>query len=593
MARATRAVPARVDFVAEAEICSSCGAALEVCKSRTRTVATLTTGTFTAREVLKQCTREHSGCPVEGSRALAGVVKTRQRHGYDLIVQVGVARYLNGKQREEIRAELRRERGIEISAGTVSALCDRFLLYFAALHAQRAGALRAAMGSYPLHLDATCEYGKGGLFICMNGWRQWVLVAGRIPSEHVDHLEPLVQKTVGLFGEPVATVRDMGEAGAGAVKFLGERGIPDFICHYHFLAAVGTKLFDEPYALLRRLVQSSGLRTELHAMLRTLRRYGDPRQQAKEDRFGTGRVRENLLALVLWILAGTGKKDLCFPFSLPHLEFVRRCHQALACAERWVAAPRTEPERRTIRHLEVLLARLDREARLPATVQLLENRWLAFSELRDVLVLTNAELPGAERSSQQKTLAALEFCRLEEIAAAVKRYRTDLNRRAAALTAEQRKNSCDDVILRYFKRYGAYLFGHPVRRDEDGVIVAIVERTNNVAEQFFGHTKQQLRRRLGRAHLGRDLAQQPAQAALVQNLRHADYVSVLCGSLENLPACFASLDADSTPRSTALTRDHRDSKLFRSIRDLLDQSSEASGTIAANPAQIAPAATVV
>jgi hypothetical protein len=305
------------------------------------------------------------------------------------------------------------------------------------------------------------------------------------------------------------------------------------------------------------------------------------------------RVRENLLALVLWILEGTGKKDLCFPFSLPHLEFVRRCHQALACAERWVGAPRTEPERRTIRHLEALLARLDREARLPATVQLLENRWLAFSELRAVLALTNSELPGAERSSQQKTLAALEFCRLEAIAAAVKRYRTDLDRRAAALTAEQRKNSCDNVILGYFKRYGAYLFGHPVRRDEDGVIVAIVERTNNVAEQFFGHTKQQLRRRLGRAHLGCDLAQQPAQAALIQNLRHADYVSVLCGSLENLPACFASLDADSTPRSTSLKRDHRDSKLFRSIRDLLDQNSEASGKIAANPAQIEPAATVI
>ena len=356
---------------------------------------------------------------------------------------------------------------------------------------------------------------------------------------------------------------------------------------------MGTKLFDEPYALLRRLVQGSGLRTELHALLRTLRRYRDPSQPQKEDRFGTGRVRENLLALVLWILEGTGKKDLCFPFSLPHLEIVRRGHRALACAERWVAAPRTEPERRAIRHLEALLARLDRDARIPATVQLLESRWVSFSELRDVLGLTNSELPGAERSSHQPTLAALEHCRLEKIAAAVERYKTELHRRAAALTAEQRKHSCDEVILKYFKRYGGHLFGHPVRRDDKGVIVAIVERTNNVAEQFFGYAKQQLRRRLGRAHLGRDLAQQPAQAALVQNLRHADYVSILSGSLENLPACFASLDADPTPRPTSLNRDHRDSKLFRSIRHLLDQDSLAAGKIAAYPAQIEPPATVV
>jgi hypothetical protein len=27
--------------------------------------------------------------------------------------------------------------------------------------------LRAALGDYPLHIDATCEHGKGGLFVCI------------------------------------------------------------------------------------------------------------------------------------------------------------------------------------------------------------------------------------------------------------------------------------------------------------------------------------------------------------------------------------------------------------------------------------------
>ena len=69
-------------------------------------------------------------------------------------------------------------------------------------------------------------------------------MATRISSEHEDHLRPLVEKTVALFGTPIATVRDRGEGMAKAVAPLRARGVPDFICHYHFLAAVGKKLFE-------------------------------------------------------------------------------------------------------------------------------------------------------------------------------------------------------------------------------------------------------------------------------------------------------------------------------------------------------------
>ena len=75
-----------------------------------------------------------------------------------------------------------------------------------------------------------------------------------------------------------------------------------------------------------------------------------------------------------------------------------------------------------------------------------------------------------------------------------------------------------------------------------GRALAVVDRTNNVLEQFFGTAKQGLRRRVGRAHLGRDLEDQPAQVALTANLRQPDYVRVLCGTLEKLPQAFAQLD---------------------------------------------------
>jgi hypothetical protein len=557
-----------IAFVAEAERCPLCDRALKVYKTRSRQVITLAAGPFRAIETLKHCAEDQTH-PVIGSNVLARQVLPRQRHGYDLIVHVGCARYLENKQREEIQADLDRQWGIELSTGSLSYLCDRFLTHLEALHLARVPQLRAALGAaYPLHIDATCEHGKGGLFVCMDGWQGWVLVAGRIPSEHEDHLRPLVEKTTRLFGDPIATVRDMGTAGAKAVAPLREKGIPDLICHFHFLAAVGKKLFEQPYTLLRKLLKSSKVRTDLRALLRDLRAY--PTISPYAGRFGKGVVREDLSALVLWILEGDGTKDLLYPFALVHLEFFQRCRKALQRTEDWVQGPRTLPERRAVDHLATLVRRLDKDNRFASAVTRLEEGWQAFCALRDVLQLSNAELPRADVRAQQRELAPLEARRMHEIKAAVRAYRAELAERIASpQSAGLLPQSPDAVIAKYLDRYAERLFGHPIRCDEQGRIVAIVERTNNVPEHFFGHDKQHLRRRLGRANLGRDLEDQPAQAALAANLRHPEYVRVLCGSLDQLPIAFAELDEHALAQTTPLSRSNRDSNLQHRIRTLL------------------------
>jgi hypothetical protein len=73
----------------------------------------------------------------------------------------------------------------------------------------------------------------------------------------------------------------------------------------------------------------------------------------------------------------------------------------------------------------------------------------------------------------------------------------------------------------------------------------LVDRTNNRQEGFFRSFKHGERRRSGRKILTQDLEQIPATAALALNLRHHDYVQLLCGSLDQLPAAFAKLDASS------------------------------------------------
>jgi len=217
---------------------------------------------------------------------------------------------------------------------------------------------------------------------------------------------------------------------------------------------------------------------------------------------------------------------------------------------------------------------MERDNRFATVEGRLDKGWQAFCELRDVLQLTNAELPNGDAHPHQIALPALEARRLEMIEEATKEYEAELRERTADTGNDDSTNpSPARIILKYFERYGKHLFGHPTLRNEDGTILTVVERTDNVPEHFFGAEKRKLRRRLGRAHLGRDLEDQPAQAALVANLQHPEYVRVVCGSIDHLPTAFAQLDAQALGRATALSRNNRDSALLRRVRILVKKDA--------------------
>ena len=568
----------RVDFIPEATTCPTCGRPLKVYRTESRRVSTLAHGRFEARERQLRCDRgvpeRRQGCPTMRSDELSLLVPPRQEFGYDLIDFVGRARYLEGKQREEIQAELK-ERGVQLSTGTISALCDRFLAHLERLHVLRSPALRAALShGYALHIDATCDKGKGGHFLCIDGITGWVLQAARIDSESGDALAPVVDRTVELFGDPLAIMRDMGKGGAAAVHSLRERGVIDLICHQHFLRAVGNKLLGKPYDRLRTLLKGTALRSELLTLRKKLRPYQV--EFGTEGDFGPGRVREGLSALVHWLIEGDGKATPSFPFALPHLQLVLRCGSLEEMVTTWMPRPWNQAERRAMRWLRVRVDRLKKDPRIGLAVAELTEGWRVFGELRSVLRLTSSELPGSSRGGRQLPVATAELLRLHEIEMSVRQYMQELEERAGAEADNKRTIRPEAIVLRYLRAQRKRLFGHPAIRAEDGRIVAVVERTNNIIEHRFGGEKQRLRKRLGRADLGRDLQQQPAQAMLVSNLRDSRYVEILCGSLANLPAAFARLDRDQVAQ-VQLTRDHRDSHLDRLVREMLRREPGVAG----------------
>lgn len=564
-----RSLP-RIDFAAEAEHCPYCGGGLHVHKSNRREVVTVDHGPMEAREVQKKCIE--NGCPPMRSNALTRLVKSGQKYGYDLIVHVGLLRYLSGLQRDEIRDSLLNEHGIKLSAGSVSALCDRFLIYFEALHVKCSQSLREALGEYPLHLDATCERGKGGLFVCIDGWKGWVLWAARVASEKAENLVPVIEKTVHLFGQPVATVRDLGGGVAKSVESLRKAGIPDLICHYHFLAAVGRSLFKMSYDELREMIRQSGCRAEMRTLLHDLKTYSS--FDRKKGRFGLGPIRDELKALVLWILEDDGHSDAPFPFALPHLDFAKRCRRVNERIAQWIRRPRKITETRSIECIQDLVKRLENVPHFSATVKELDARWTAFCELRDVLRLSKAELPRGDIRTMQTQLPALEMIRLQQIKKAVDQYTSDIMKHVdSKRKPKKRSKTAADIILGYLQQYYPFLFGHPLKLDEEGRVAAVVQRTNNVAEHFFGKEKQQLRRRVGRGQLGRDLDDQPAQVALVANLRNPEYVHHLVGAIEKLPEAFADLDNTTLPERLTPNRASRNGRLHCVLREMLESSA--------------------
>ncbi len=235
------------------------------------------------------------------------------------------------------------------------------------------------------------------------------------------------------------------------------------------------------------------------------------------------------------------------------------------------------PPVRLLRQVSLTIAdlkMLDTQGRVAARLECAES---TFQRLRDVLRLTSEELPRGQRPGPTAGLSTEAAAkRLQAIAADLQRYHQLREQASQGLLLADQPEA---VVLSYLERYGEQLCGHPVVRDSAGRAQAFVARTNNVIEHFFAQSKQGLRRRLGRAHLGRDLEDQPAQAALVSNLRHPDYVHVVCGTLEKRPRAFAELELLGVTDSHPLQRNNRDTALWRQIRAWAQDTDQHSNSL--------------
>lgn len=547
---------------------------MHVQKTLQRQAATLAHGLFRVREVVYVC---DDRCKREGSlvtrraQALAELIPPKSTVGYDIMVYVGIERFVGHRQREEIRATLEKEHGIHLSSGEISELGKRFVIYLEALHRDSVPALRAALaadGGWPLHLDATGEDGRGTLLVAFAGWRRWVLGAWKIPTERAEAILPRLEEIAAQFGPPCAIMRDLGravtEAASGLAKTLG-LSIPVLACHLHFLRDVGTDLLREAHDKLRNLFRQMDVRKDLRCFAREQgRRLGTALDQARDDfriwqsePLAEPRLPEGSAGMVAvrslaqWALdyAADGN-DQGFPFDLPYLDLYVRClHVAWAVGAFLRNPPADEKVVKALQRLDRILSPIDRDAPpLGQVAKTLSERAQLFTELRGALRLTEGKFSGPESNDAGQTQQTLR-----DIHQAVDDLADSLRQRRPERGPAKDLRQAIDIVSAHLERHGNFLWGHAIPiPDQLGGGIRLVDRTNNILEGFFHTMKHGERRRSGRKNLAQDFERLPPAAALAANLTRSDYVSIICGgSLDQLPQAFARLDARDRSRSLA------------------------------------------
>ena len=171
------------------------------------------------------------------------------------MVAIGLLRWVLSLRRTSIQ-QLFKSRNIDISTGTISDLSLDFLVFFGILHKQRYDKMVDLFknnGGSILHIDGTDENGNRIVFPLKEGITEITVMSETISSESEKNITPLLSKYKSVFGCPLAVVRDMGTAVEKSTNSVF-RGIPQQICHVHFLRNLGKKVMKESYESFKKKI---------------------------------------------------------------------------------------------------------------------------------------------------------------------------------------------------------------------------------------------------------------------------------------------------------------------------------------------------
>ena len=549
--------------------CKECHAVLQIGKTRTKTVTTRHLGSFTAHETLVYCPRCDT---LHGSEELSRLAPAGCTFGYDVMIFAGKALFLRHRTAEETIEELR-QGNVRISASEVAYLAKKFVVYLALAHRQcvpRLNALLRGNGGYLQHLDGTCEGGGPMLMSTLDSLSQIVLGNRKVPSEKAAEIIPLLQQIKARHGSPAGIVHDMGTGIRNTVAQVFP-GIPDFICHFHFLRDLGKDLLEADYDSLRARLRKHALAETLQTQARRLQPVLD-REPGSIDAFCnrmSGLAEKNsarplpgwcAYSLIQWVLEGKKQGDgLGFPFDQPHLHFARRALLAATHLDSLDAIPLhgAWKDRRPLCQLSWALRALRADSALQKAIATLEAKIEVFDQLRCAMRI-------AETGDSSGLNSGHEALPIGPIKQAVIAFRKNLVSRLDYAGAPHWKS-----LIAQIDKYWEKLFADPIiLHTPNGSLLVQPQRTNNILERFFRDFRRGFRRRTGRNSIGTFLQTMIADTPLVKNLANPPYLKALLNGQPSLERRFAQIDAQIV-RTELLVAQHSPEKIPAKIHRLI------------------------
>lgn len=468
--------------------------------------------------------------------------------GYDVMVAVGKALFLRDRSAKEIVAELSAQH-VRLSTREVGYLGKKFVIYLALAHRQSAPRLNKAMraqGGYILHLDGTCEGGGPMLMSSLDSISQIVLGSVKVPSEKAEQLVPFLKDIKARYGVPIAAVHDMGPGILAAIKEVFP-GVPDFICHFHFLRDVGKDLLESDYDAIRLRLRKHGLTQKLLYQARCLKRTLDQQPGLIESFFQS--VQGGCLpsaqmesfpllcaySLIQWALEGKSQGDgYGFPFDRPHVQFAKRLQilaqhldqiKDIQLRGHWA-------DNKPLFRLSCELKKLSADEGLEKIITAIDGKILMFDQLRTAMRI--AQIGGsAGLNSGSKVIA------LGTIQKAVEKFRQKFTSDSPCASTSGSK-----ALIAQIDKYKDKLFADPITvKTPHGPLLIQPQRTNNIMERFFRDFRRRARRRTGQNSISRFLHSMIADTPLVRNLQNDAYLKILLLGQATLEDRFAQIDS--------------------------------------------------
>jgi hypothetical protein len=550
----------KLTAASEVTVCAICGAKMTVSKTVRRGITSLQLGFMEVMEQHRSCP---NGCldPETGkvvqsrSRLLASLVKPGCNFAYDVECHIGIQVFIHKRQVTEVLDELR-SNGIHISDSEAQVLSHRFLVDLEKLHFAKSELIYNHLkshGGYILHIDNTCEAGKGGTFAAVEGLHGWVMIAGKAETEFYEFIYPKIEVSMNYFGMPLAIERDLGQAMQKAIAHAlankSEKPV-ELVCHYHIGKDIGSGILSDDHNALMAFFRGENTRKKIHNLIKKTSEFLEDKDLGSaisewensnilQDSWeGVGVIR----SFAQYILDNKyDKSGKLFPFTRPYLVFYNRCYEIYNIVNKELNTQKHIGKTHSfLKQLKSILEPIASSENAKMTVKSLNEKAIIFDEFRDVLRLDAKGgyiSKAGETAPDEKSLSEMKSA-LDDLINKFKLNRDTMN---------NNQKKAVDIILKHMEKHGQFLWGHRiVVQDENGKeIVLYACRTNNIIETMWRDIKQSLRRRIGCGKVGNIMEHLPASLFYIANLMNKEYINiVLGGSLDNLPKLFAQNDAE-------------------------------------------------